>query len=186
VTPLTALWLPLLIAVVVVFVASSIIHMAMPWHKNDYPAVPNQDAVMDALRPFAIRPGDYMLPRSAGMAELRSKEFEDKLRRGPIVIMSVLPNGPMPMGATFVQWIIFIAVVTLFGAYIGSRALSSEAEYLDVFRFVGTVTFAGYSLAAWPISIWYRRGFNLAVKATFDALIYALLTAGVFGWLWPR
>lgn len=184
-TPLTALWLPLVVSVVVVFVASSIVHMMLPWHRNDYPAVPNEGAVMDAMRPFAIPPGDYMLPRSTGMADMRSKEFEEKMRRGPVMILTVLPNGMMGMGTTFVQWTIFIAVVTLFAAYVASRALGIGATYPDVFRFVGTVAFIGYSLAAWPISIWYRRGFGLAVKTTFDALVYGLLTAGVFGWLWP-
>ena len=53
-----ALWLPILLSAVLVFVASSIIHMASPWHKSDYPKMPNEDGVMDALRPFAIPPGD--------------------------------------------------------------------------------------------------------------------------------
>jgi hypothetical protein len=186
VVTLTSLWLPFLVSIGVVFVVSSLIHMVMPWHKNDYPAVPNEDAVLDALRPFSIPPGDYMMPRGTGMADMKSKEFQEKMRRGPVVIMSVLPNGITGMGGTMVQWVIFIAVVTHFGAYIASRALGPGADYLEVFRFVGTVTFVGYSLAAWPLTIWYGRGASLAIKTTFDAAIYGLLTAGVFGWLWPR
>jgi hypothetical protein len=186
VTPIAALWLPILISIVFVFVASSIVHMAMPWHKGDYPALPNQDAVADALRPLAIPPGDYMLPRGAGMSDMKSPAFQDKMNRGPVIIMTVLPNGMSKMGPMFVQWTIFIAVVTFFAAYVASRALPSGVDYKLVFRIVSTVAFAGYALAEWPISIWYRRGFGLAAKNTFDALIYALLTGGVFGWLWPK
>ena len=56
-----ALWLPILLSAVIVFVVSSIIHMASPWHKNDYPRMPNEDQVRSALRPLAIPPGDYMV-----------------------------------------------------------------------------------------------------------------------------
>jgi hypothetical protein len=55
-----------------------------------------------------------------------------------------------------------------------------------VFRFAGTTAFIGYSVALWQMSIWYRRAWSTTIKATVDGLIYALLTAGVFGWLWPR
>ena len=56
-TSLTMLWLPILLSAVIVFVVSSLIHMASPWHKNDYPQVPNEDQVRNALRPLAIPPG---------------------------------------------------------------------------------------------------------------------------------
>lgn len=40
---LSALWLPILLSAVIVFVASSIIHMAIPIHKNDYRQLPDED-----------------------------------------------------------------------------------------------------------------------------------------------
>jgi hypothetical protein len=36
------------------------------------------------------------------------------------------------------------------------------------------------------MSIWYSRAWINTIKSTIDGLIYALLTAGTFGWLWPR
>ena len=89
---LTQLWLPILLSAVFVFIASSIIHMFSPWHKGDYLTVPNQDRVMDALRPFAIPAGDYMLPHPASAAEMKSPEFAEKLKRGPVVIMTPVPS----------------------------------------------------------------------------------------------
>jgi len=51
-TSLYTLWLPILLSSVFVFVASSVIHMLLPWHKGDYSSVPNEERVMDALRPL--------------------------------------------------------------------------------------------------------------------------------------
>lgn len=184
-TEMTALWLPILLSAVVVFLASSVIHMMLPWHKNDYLPVPNQDKVMDALRPFAILPGDYMLPRAASMKDMGTPEFTDKLKKGPVMILTVMPNGPFSMGPSLALWFVYSAVIGYFSAYVAGRALDASAEYLDVFRFVGTTAFIGYSVALWQMSIWYKRSWSTTLKSTMDGLIYALLTAGVFGWLWP-
>jgi len=183
---LSMLWLPILLSAVIVFVASSIIHMALPWHKNDYLAVPDQDKVMDALRPFGIPPGDYMLPRCSNMEEMKTPEFLEKLNKGPVAIMTVLPNGQWTMGKNLVLWFVYSVVVSFFAAYITSHALPPGAHYLRVFQLVGATAFIGYALALWQMSIWYRRAWSTTLKATVDGLIYALLTAGVFGWQWPN
>src|SRR5574341_624754 len=112
-TELSALWLPILLSSVLIFVVSSIIHMALPWHKNDYPKMPNEEKVMDALRPFAIPPGDYMVPCASNSQELRSPEFAEKLKKGPVMILTVLPSGPMSMGTNLVLWFLYSVVVGL-------------------------------------------------------------------------
>ena len=185
-TELSALWLPILLSSVLVFVVSSIIHMALPWHKGDYPKMPGEEKAMEALRPLAIPPGDYMVPRAAGMKEYRTPEFVEKLKNGPVMMVTVLPNGPSGMGSNLILWFLYSVVVGFFAAYVTGRALPASADYLAVFRFIGTTAFLGYSLALWQMSIWYRRAWRLTIKATIDGLIYACLTAGVFGWLWPR
>jgi hypothetical protein len=183
---LTALWLPILLSAVIVFVASSIIHMASPWHKNDYPGVPNEEGLRAALRPLAIPPGDYMVPRPVSREELRDPKFLEKVNEGPNLILTVMPNGPWSMGRNLSLWFLYSLVVSLFAAYVASRALPRGAEYMQVFRFAGTTSFLGYAGALWQMSIWYHRAWSTTVKATVDGLIYALLTAGTFGWLWPR
>lgn len=185
-TSLAALWLPILLSAVLVFVTSSIIHMLTPLHKGDLRSVPDEDRVMAALRPFSIPPGDYLMPRASSMKEMGSPEFAEKMKSGPVVLMTVRPSGPATMGPAFVGWFLFSIVVGVFAGYVASRALAPGAHYLQVFRFVGTVAFVGYSLAVWPLSIWYGRRWGTAVRSTIDGLVYGLLTAGVFGWLWPR
>jgi len=185
-TGLHVLWLPILLSSVIVFVVSSLIHMVLPWHKSDYPKMPNEDKMMESLRPLAIPPGDYMVPRPSNRQELRSPEFLEKLNKGPVMVLTVLPNGPWSMGRNLVLWFLYSAVVGVFSAYMAGRALPPGAPYLHVFRFAGTAAFLGYSLALWQMSIWYRRAWSITLKATVDGLIYALLTAATFGWLWPH
>jgi hypothetical protein len=183
---LAALWLPILLSAVIVFVVSSLVHMVLPWHKSDYPKLPNEDQVMNALRPLGIPPGDYVVPRPSSQEGMRSPEFLEKMRKGPVIMMTVMPNGPMGMGKNLTQWFLFSVVVGVFAGYVAGRALPAGASYLAVFRFAGVTAFLAYSAALWPISIWYRRAWSTTIKATIDGLLYGLLTAGTFGWLWPR
>jgi hypothetical protein len=127
-----------------------------------------------------------MLPRAASMREVNTPEFKDHLRQGPVMIFTVLPNGVRGMAPSLAQWFAYSAVIGLFSAYVTSRALPAGAEYLSVFRFVGTTAFLCYAVGLWHMSIWYGRSWATALKDTVDGLVYALLTAGVFGWLWPR
>jgi hypothetical protein len=181
-----ALWLPILLSSVFVFALSSVIHMFTPWHKADYPKIPNEDRVMDALRPLSIPPGDYMFPRPASMQEMRSPEFAAKRARGPVMVVTVMRTGPVGMGKELGLWFLYSVVVGIFAAYIAGRALPAGAEYLRVFQFVGTSAFLAYSLALWQLAIWYHRSVGTTIRSTIDGLIYALVTAGTFGWLWPR
>jgi hypothetical protein len=185
-TALSSLWLPILLSSVLVFIASSVIHMFTPMHKGDFRKVPDEDRAMDVLRPLNIPPGDYMMPRPASASDMKSAEFLGKRNKGPVMIFTVHPNGPVTMGSQLFSWFLFSCVVGVFAAYVTGRALPVGAPYLSVFRFSGTIAFVSYSLALWPLSIWYRRSWGTTIRSTIDGLIYGLLTAGCFGWLWPR
>jgi len=185
-TALSALLVPILVSAVIVFVASSIIHMALPWHKSDYPKVPNEDRVRESLRPLAIPPGDYMIPRAARTQDMKSPEFMAKMSEGPVMVVTVMPNGPWSMGKNLAQWFVYSVVVGVFAAYVAGTALPPGAPYPRVFQLVGVTAFIGYALALWQLSIWYRRDWMTTIKSNVDGLIYALLTAGTFGWLWPH
>ena len=183
---MSQLWIPILLSAVAVFVASSVIHMASPWHKSDYPRMRDEDAVMDALRPLAIPPGDYFFPRPASMAEMRSPQFVERMGRGPVVLMTVMPNGITPMAGIFVRWFVYLVVVSSIAALVASAGLSARADPRHVFHQITLVAFSGYALALWQLSIWYRRAWAITIKATVDALIYAGITGGVFAWCWPK
>ena len=185
-TGIVSLWLPILISAVIVFIASAIIHMASPWHKSDYPPLPNEDGFRNVVGPLDLPPGDYMIPRSRSRAEMQSAEFAEKMKQGPNVIMTVMPKGMISMTSNLVQWFVYLVLVSVLAAYVVGRATPPGAVYMHVFQLVSSVAFIGYSVALWQMSIWYRRSWSTTIKATVDGLIYALLTAGVFGWLWPK
>ena len=181
---LAQLWLPILLAAVIVFVASSLLHMLLPWHKSDFGNTPNEAAVMDALRP--IPPGDYMMPRAGSMAEMKDPAFQERMKRGPVVVMTIMQWTPSAFPKSLVQWFIYAIVVSVFAGYLAGRALGPGTAYLEVFRFAGTTAFLGYGMALAQNSIWWSKKWSTTVKSMIDALIYASLSAGVFGWLWPK
>jgi hypothetical protein len=185
-TTLWALALPTLLSAAGVFVASSLIHMFTPWHKTDFAALAEEARLRAALRPLALPPGDYMVPRPTSAEEMRSSGFAAKMQEGPVIMMTVLPNGMTPMGRNLALWFAYCVVVGLLAGYLAAAALGKGAAYLAVFRLVGTAAFMGYALALWQASIWYRRSWTTTLKSTIDGLGYALLTAGIYGWLWPR
>jgi ABC-type transport system involved in multi-copper enzyme maturation permease subunit len=137
------------------------------------------------VRPLALAPGDYMVPRPSSSAEMKSPEFIEKVKQGPVLVLTVMRNEMTPMGRNLGLWFIYIVVVSFISAYVASRAVGVGPEYLAVFRFVGVTAFCCYALALWQLSIWYARAWSMTIKSSIDGLVYALLTAGTFGWLWP-
>ena len=182
--PVMSLWAPILLSAVMVFLASSILHMVLPYHRSDFRKVPSEDEVMEALRRFSIPPGNYMFPHAGSPAAMKDPAFVAKKERGPVATLTIMENPSF--GASLAQWFVYSVVVGVFAAYVAGRALDPGAEYLSVFRFAGTTAFVGYALALWQNSIWYKIAWTTSLKSTLDSLIYALLTAGAFGWLWPE
>ena len=182
---LLSLWIPILLSAVVVFVASSVIHMALTYHRSDYSRLPNEDKAMEELRKFQIPPGDYLVPCAGSMKDMKTPEFQEKWKKGPVIVMTVMKSGAPSMGKRLTLWFIFCLAVGFVAAYVTSRALGPGVRYLSVFRFAGCTAFVGYTFSLWQYSIWYDRSWKTTLKSTIDGLIYALLTAGIFGWLWP-
>ena len=185
---LISLVLPTVLSAVLVFVASFLIHMVLGYHRNDLWKLPGEkeDQVLDALRRMNVSPGEYGVPHPGGPQGMKDPAFVAKMTKGPVVLLTVSPGAPPAMGTNLMLWFFYTVLVGFFAAYIASRAVAPGGDYLTVFRFVGTTAFMGYSLGLPPESIWYKRRWSRTFKSMFDGLIYALLTAGVFGWLWPR
>jgi len=181
-----SLWIPIVVAAVLVFVVSSIIHMALPWHRGDFRKLPAEDEVMEALRKAKIPPGDYMVPHAGSAQGMSDPAFIEKRNKGPVLVMTVMPSGAPAMTGSLIQWFLYSILAGVLAAYIAGRALAPGAHYLSVFRFAGCTAFIAYSLALMQNSIWYGRNWGATLRSMFDGLVYGLLTAGVFGWLWPR
>lgn len=184
---LLSLWLPTLVSAVAVFILSSINHMVLPWwHRSDYRALPNEAAVLDALRPLNIPPGEYMAPRPASNEDMRSEAFKEKMNRGPVFQINLTPPGPINLGRPLALWFVYLLVVTFTAGVVACTALGQMADAPHIFHTVGLTAFMGLAFALWQQVIWFQRPVLTAFKATIDALIYAAATGAVFVWLWPK
>lgn len=182
---LTSLWLPILLSAVLVFIGSSVIHMVLKYHRSDYDQTAKEDGILDALQ--GVPPGEYFLPHMTGPESAKDPVIKARLDRGPRALVRVM-SGTMAESFrnAMINWFIYSLVVGLFAAYLTSRAHGPGAAYLEVFRFASTTAFLGYGLATAHESIWFGRRWSNTLRSMFDALIYGLLTGGVFGWLWPN
>jgi hypothetical protein len=184
--PLTALWIPFLVSAVIVFFASAIMHMLLTYHRSDYRPLPDEERVTDAMRNAGVTRGRvYYFPYFA-FKDMKSAPVVEKLKRGPVGFLTVLPSGPPAMGKNLFQWFLYCLVISIFAAYLSGRLLAPGTAFLQVFRVVGTVAFLGYGGAHAQESIWSGRSWVVTLKHLFDSLIYALLTAATFAWLWPK
>ena len=183
---LTALWLPIVLSAVVVFIASSVIHMVFKYNNSEYRRLPNEETLLDAMRAENVAPGFYALPHCGNAKEMGSPEMKEKYNKGPCGTLNVIPTGPPAMGKKLVGWFIYCLVVGFFAAYLASRTLAPGTHYLQVFRVVGCVSFMGYGFAYLSDAVWNMKPWSMSLKHLFDGLVYGLLTAGVFGWLWPN
>ena len=180
------LWLPILVATVLVFIASNIIWMVLPHHRSDTRRLPDEGAALEPLVKQDLAPGLYRFPWADDMKAMKEPAFVEKLKRGPVGFVTVMHRGEFPMGKTMAQWAVYLLVIGVLVAYITGRTLAPDAHYLEVFRVAGTVAFLAYSGGHLPDAIWWGKPFANAWKEVVDGLIYGLLTAGAFGWLWPR
>lgn len=180
---ITSLWLAILLSAVIVWVASFLVWMVMPYHKNDYRGLPDEGAVLGAMQNLA--PGQYNFPHLASRADLKQPEVAAKFESGPAGFLTVVPRGAPNMGKGMALSFLYFLLVGVCVAYLTGRTLSPGTEYLTVFRVAGTTAWLAYGAASVTDAIWFGRPWSSVAKTLIDALIYGLLTAGVFGWLWP-
>ena len=184
-TPLSALWLPIVLSAVIVFVASSILHMLLPYHQGDYRKLPDEDKVLPPLRGAGLTRGLYIFPH-ATHKDMKSPAVIEKYNQGPVGMMIVFPNGQPVMPKYLGLWFGYCLILGFFVAYLAAHTIAPGTYYLAVFRVVGTAAFLAFGLGPLANVIWKWYPWSFVIKEVVDGLIYALLTAGTFGWLWPR
>ena len=179
-TSLAALWLPILLSSVFVFIVSAINHMLLPTHRSDFKKLPEEDKIRDAVR--GTPPGQYMFPNAESMKDMQSPEMLEKLEVGPVGVMMIRPDGMWSMGPALLKWFVFTLVIGTLCAYLTGHGHAAGAA---VFGFVFPVAVLGYAFA--QVHEWMWKGLPgcVMVKFIIDGLVYALVTAGTFAWLWP-
>jgi hypothetical protein len=183
--PLTALWLPILLAAIIVFIASSIMHVVLKYHQSDCKQLPDEDKLLAALRAAGLKRGYYHFP-FCSPKDMKSPAMVEKFKQGPVGMMTVLDSGPPALPKSLVMWFVYCLLVGFFVAYLTTHTIAAGASYRVVFRFAGTAAFLAYGVGPLPNGIWKGQPWSMTIKEVIDGLVYGLLTAGTFGWLWPR
>jgi hypothetical protein len=184
--PLSALLVPIVVAAVLVHLASAVVHMVLQWHRTDCQRLPDEDSVRAALRKSPPAPGQYMFPYHADMKEFKTPEYQKKFEEGPVGMLTMRPSGKYSMTAPLIQWFIVCLVISTFAAYVAGAALPPGTDYLKVFQVAGTVAFASYGLGTLSQSVWMGKPWSSTMKDLADSLLYGCLTGGAMGWRWPH
>jgi hypothetical protein len=179
------LWLPVVVAAVAVFVASSIVHMVLKYHKADYKPLPNEDAVRDSLARGALAPGIYITPHCADMKQMNEPAMREKYEKGPVALVTVMPSGAPVLGKHLALWFGFTLLASFVAAYVARHTLAPGAQGLVVMRVTGTVAFAAYGLGALTSWIWKGQPWANTARELADGAIYAVVTGACFLLLWP-
>ncbi len=175
------LWLPILVSTVVAWIASALVWTVLPWHKGDFAQATDEEGVRAALK--GLKPGLYNIPHCKDQKALQDPEMQQKFADGPLAFVTVLPNGMPPMGRNMAMMIGYFLFVGLLCAYFVGRTTGLDSTYLEIFRIAGTGAWVANWVALVPDSVWFGRPWSSIGKSMLDALIYGLLTGGVFGWL---
>lgn len=182
---MTALWLPILLSAVFVFVVSSIIHMATPMHKSDFKKLPGEDKVLAEMRAHGLAPGTYMFPCPASMKDCGSPEMIEKYKQGPVGFATIIPSGAPGMGKNLVLWFLFSLVISAFVAHLAGQAFAAGTGFKPVFHHAALAAVLGYAMGSLPDTIWKGQKWSVTVKFVIDGVIYGVVTGLTFAWLWP-
>lgn len=183
--PFGSLWLPVVVSAVAVFVVSAILHMVLKYHRADYKRLPDEEAVGAALRKDSPAPGLYVIPWCTDAAAMKDPAMQERYRRGPVGLVTLMKTGPPAMGKHLLLWFLFCLLVSFSVAYVLRHALAATDPALLALRIAGVVAFVGYGYGNFQASIWHGQPWSNTVRALIDSVIDALVTAAIFWWLWP-
>lgn len=183
---LALLWLPVLVAAIAVFVASSLVHMVFRWHQSDYRRLGNEEAVRTALRQSGDAPGQYHTPWCEGMKEAHGEAMQAKFREGPIAIVTVFKPAAPQMGPMLGRWFLLNLVLAAAVGAIVLQVYGAGGDPRYAGHLAGLITLLAYGAGSPAQSIWMGKPWATTAKDLLDALFYGLVTALAFWWLWPQ
>jgi len=183
--PFGSLWLPGIAAAVAVWIASSIVHMVLRYHRADYRQLSDEESVAGAVRKVGPGPGLYVMPYCPDMAQMKDPAFRKKYEEGPVALLTVMRNGPPALGKSLAQWFLLCLLVSFVTAYVARHTLAFASHGLAVMRVTGTVAFIAYGFGYFQDSIWKGIPWSNSLRGLVDAAIYGVVTGLVFRLLWP-
>lgn len=182
---LLPLWLPILLSAVAVWIVSAIVWMALPHHKRDFIALPDEDAFIDFIRKSGIEPGNYVFPDFRGSEAMKSEKIQNLLEKGPVGHLSVWP-APLTMGGKLVATFIVYLAVSMMIAYLTRVALPGAAPFPKVFQVAATAGVLAYCFSFIPNGVWFGAYTRTIVASFVDGIVYGCITGAIFAWFWQH
>lgn len=177
-------WLPIVLSAVFVFFASFLAWAVLPYHHKEWKRVSDERGLQGAFIELGLGPGQYSVPHG-GSERLKEPEYKEMIERGPIVFMNVLSGSPN-MGKNMALSLVLNLVIATFVAYLLSFTVLPGDSYLHVFRIAGVAGVLAYTSGGLLNDIWFAKPGRAILTATLDGIVFGLIVAGTFGWLWPR
>ena len=170
-----------------VWIASALAWMIVGHHKNDNPALPNEQEVIDTIKGWNLPPGEYMFPdfrRCKGMTKEQKQAMYENMQKSPMGILRVW--GKISMGGNMLWTFVVCLVVSTLIAYLGWSALPhAGSSFAHTFQVLGTAGILAYCFASFPGDIWFQRSRRAMTTNFIDGVVFGLIPGAVFAWLWP-
>ncbi len=182
----SSLLLPIGLSAVFVFFASFLVHMVLQWHNPDYRGLSNEDEVRAAIRKGSPTPGEYVIPYCKDPKAMQDPATVQRYAEGPNLMMWIRPAGTIKLGPFLGKWFVYALVVSFLCAYFARFTVGAGEDYMKVFHVVGMAGWLAYAWQGPADSIWKGKPWISTFRYMIDGLVYALVTAGTFGWLWPK
>ena len=180
----SVMWLPIVLSAAAVWIASAVIWMALPHHQNDQKGLPDEGAFKRFMQGANIPPGNYAFPHAKDRAACKSAEFQEAFKNGPMGMLNVWQPGK-GMGGNMIATFIVYLVVSLLIAYLGFNSLPPGTPREKLYQVLGTAGILAYCFAFIPNGIWFQVSRRAMFMNVIDGVVYGLVTATVFAWLWP-
>ena len=179
---LTVLWLPIIVATVVLWILSFVAWVVMFLHFPDFKKLDAEDEIMDLVSEKNVPAGNYMFPHAGSKAEQGKKEYQDRYMAGPRGTLNVydVPN----MGLNMVLTIVYFLVTAITIAYITEVACpagDAENTFMKVFRIAGTIGVLTYASSPVLHRIWFKARM---ITDMIDGVAYGLAIGLIYALLW--
>lgn len=180
---LLQLWLPILLATVVLFFASFLAWVVLPHHKPDVRRWPDEDALLEFIRNSGAEAGEYLFPL-IDEKHMKEEWAQQRYAAGPWGVINVWSQQPN-MALNMVKTVLFFLVVTVLVGYVGASALPAGAGFGQVFQVVGTTAILAHTAGGVCREIWFTRPARAKLMDCFDGLAFGIITGVIFALLWP-
>jgi hypothetical protein len=187
--PLLALWLPVILSTVAVFLIGGCAWLDLPHHRSHLQRLPDESAERSLLR--GLEPGRYRIPHSAGATDLRDRAFRQRYEEGPVGTLTLERQGRVGVGRRLGFTLAWHLVITCTTAWLLGRSwglypwAGMPVPAMDVFVMASGLTFGFHAFGLFPEAIWFSKPWRRIGWDVVDSGLYAFVTGGIFMLCWP-